>query len=148
MARMLLIESGRVPIWLFDTWSGPDQRFDSAKGATHCGSVEWEGIYQSVCSMFANYPTVHIVRGPINDTLPVNKPSLVAFASIDMNAAEPERFAMETLWPVMGRGAVMVHDDYGHRGFEAQREMVNNFCRERDVMPLILPTGQAVIVKH
>jgi len=71
----------------------------------------------------------------------------VAYLSIDMNAAYPERQAMEFFWDKLVSGAVIVLDDYGWDAHKAQKLEMDAFAQEKGVSIFSLPTGQGLILK-
>ena len=64
-----------------------------------------------------------------------------------MNAAYPERAALEHFWPKLARGAFVVLDDYGWETCRLQREAADAFAASVGVEILTLPTGQGMVVK-
>jgi predicted O-methyltransferase YrrM len=71
----------------------------------------------------------------------------VAYLSIDMNIAYPERKAIEHFWPKLAPGALVVLDDYGWMNYEEQKQTMDDFARGVGVEILTLPTGQGLLVK-
>jgi|SRR5579871_3576932 len=132
--------------WLFDTFSG---LVPELVGAGERGAYlnVYEDCFQFVSSSFGDKPYVRIVRGAIPGTLSRFQGGAVSFLSIDMNCSLPEKAALEYFWPKMVDGGVVVLDDYGFAGHEAQKAVVDEFVAERSVPLLRLPTGQAVIIK-
>jgi hypothetical protein len=96
---------------------------------------------------FAEWESVHLIRGAVPDTLGEIDSDAVAFAHLDMNSARPEAEAAAFLWPRMIPGAFMLLDDYGFRGYEAQKRAMDSFANERGLAVLSLPTGQGLIHK-
>ena len=54
---------------------------------------------------------------------------------------------MDRLWPQLSVGAIIIIDDYGFVGHDAQYAMWNAFAAERDLMIATLPTGQGLLIK-
>jgi predicted O-methyltransferase YrrM len=71
----------------------------------------------------------------------------VAYLSIDMNIAYPERAAIEHFWPRIVPGGVVVLDDYAFAGYDEQRRSMDEFARHAGVPILTLPTGQGLLIK-
>jgi hypothetical protein len=90
---------------------------------------------------------VHIVRGPVPDTLPSANISNVAYLSIDMNCTQPEIDALEYFWPLLVSGGLVVLDDYGFPGHEAQKAGADKVAKSVGVKVLTLPTGQGLLLK-
>src|SRR5262249_37785130 len=103
--------------------------------------------YEMVSRNFAPFPRAVLVQGKVPDTLSSVAIDKVAYLSIDMNIAYPERKAIEHFWPKLSSGACVVLDDYGWRGYEAQRDTMDDFGRAVGVEILMLPTGQGLVIK-
>lgn len=133
--------------YLMDTFSGlvdeyisEEERRRGARGGMYAE------CYDQVIGTFSGFPNITIIKGPIPDTLPKVTPTAVAFLSIDMNCVAPEIAAAEYFWPRMTPGGIIVLDDYGWAGFEAQKRAFDTFAKQRGVEVLSLPTGQGIIV--
>jgi predicted O-methyltransferase YrrM len=71
----------------------------------------------------------------------------VAYLSLDMNIAAPERAALEHFWPKLVRGGVIVLDDYGWAAYSEQKASMDEFAAAHGIQVCCLPTGQGLIVK-
>ena len=87
------------------------------------------------------------MRGKIPDTL--EKPPIreVAYLCIDMNAALPERAAIEHFWPLMVQGGIAILDNYGWEPYREQKSTHDQFASRHGVEVMMLPTGQGVLIK-
>jgi predicted O-methyltransferase YrrM len=91
---------------------------------------------------------VELVPGDVNETLAAGGPERLAFVHMDLNAAEPTRVALEFAYPRLAPGAMVLFDDYGWSGLEAQRAVIDAFLGDKPEEPIALPTGQALLVKQ
>lgn len=132
--------------YLFDTYDGLVAEMVSEED-TAAHRQDYEDCYEFVKKSFAEYSNVNIIRGPVPDTLSSANISKVAYLSIDMNCTQPEVDALEFFWPLLSSGAVVVLDDYGFPGHEAQKDGADKFAESAGVKVLALPTGQGLIVK-
>ena len=149
MSIMTYLDFNSMPdrqFFLFDTYSGlvPEMVTDEDSAAYR---NDYEECYEFVRSSFADFPNVNIVRGPVPDTLPSANISKVAYLSIDMNCTQPEIDALEFFWPLMTNGGVIVLDDYGFPGHEAQKAGADRVAESVGVKVLTLPTGQGLLIK-
>ena len=87
---------------------------------------------------------MRLIRGTVLAALSEVEIEKVAYLSIDMNIACPERAAIEHFWPRLVPGVV---DDYGFRGYEEQKSSMDEFARRVDTEILTLPTVQGLIIK-
>ena len=53
----------------------------------------------------------------------------------------------EFIYPRLLKGGVLIFDDYGFRSCPGAKKAVDYFFRDKIEVPLILPTGQAIIFK-
>lgn len=131
--------------YLYDTFSGipPDQL---NPGHRNSPDFEQPGLYEGVVQRFAGYRNVHVVRGRVPDVLHERAPEKVAFMHIDMNSAAAELAALEFFWERLSPGAAIVLDDYGWRGYRAQKLAEDPFFAARGRQVLELPTGQGLVL--
>lgn len=136
--------------FLFDTYAGIPE---AQMSATEYGmrADENHQMYVDCWDLaqrnFAPYPRARLVRGLVPDTLTSVEIERVAYLSIDMNIAYPERKAIEYFWPKLSPGGLVVLDDYAFARYEEQHETMDAFAASVGVSILTLPTGQGLIVK-
>jgi hypothetical protein len=132
--------------YLFDTYCGlVDKQVTKADKAAHRNY--YYDTYDFVKESFRNYKNVIIVKGVIPDILTTINIHQVAYLSIDMNCAQPERAALEHFWPILTPGGLIILDDYGFAGHESQKQAADEFASNVGVRILSLPTGQGLIIK-
>lgn len=61
------------------------------------------------------YPTerIHLVEGPVEDTVPANAPETIALLRLDTDFYVSTRHELEHLYPRVPIGGVLIIDDYG-----------------------------------
>jgi len=96
---------------------------------------------------FKAYPNVRVVQGFLPDTLERIKGRKIAYLSVDLNNAPSEKAVIETLWPQLSDGAIVVIDDYAFAGHTDQYKIWNDFAVGQKRMIATLPTGQGVLIK-
>ncbi|MBC7893498.1 MAG: class I SAM-dependent methyltransferase [Sphingobacteriaceae bacterium] len=133
--------------FLMDTFEGLDPRYSTPEEVKNQHRyTEVSGMYEQVQETFRAFP-VHIIKGAIPDTLPLADTEQICFLSIDMNTARPEVEALSYFWPKLVPGAVVILDDYGFPGHEAQKHAHDEFARSVGETIFTSPTGQGVLVK-
>ncbi len=147
--------TGRT-FYLLDTFQGMDMRYVS-EGDLQFGAADKNeqalnnGFYvqgvESVRQNFAEWPNVRIIVGSVPETLAQIDATKVAFLHLDMNCSPPEIAALDYLWDRLVPGAVVLMDDYGFRGYDAQNVALDEFARSKQVMIATIPTGQGVLIK-
>ena len=120
-------------LYLFDTYSGMteptredvDSAYDgfSLRGMwerRRQGDMNWIGVPASdvrAAMATTGYPMerVHLVEGPVEETVPSRAPEAVALLRLDTDWYASTRHEMEHLYPRLARpGGVLILDDYGH----------------------------------
>lgn len=131
--------------YLYDTFTGipPDHLNPGHQNPPY---YEQEGLYEACRQRFAAYPNVHVIQGRVPEVLRERAPQKVAFMHIDMNSAAAEMGALEFFWERLMPGAVIVLDDYGWRGYRAQKLAEDPFFAARGRQVLELPTGQGLVL--
>jgi len=76
------------------------------------------------------------------ESLPV--PPTIVYLLIDLNSAKPTLDTLEFFYPRLVKGGVILFDDYGWKGFEDTKRIVDEFLHNKPGMLLKLPTGQAI----
>lgn len=132
--------------YLFDTYSGlvPEQVTVDDKAAYR---IAYTDTYEYVRASFRDWPNVDVVRGVVPQSLSSVAIERVAYLSIDMNCVKPEIEAMEYFWPKLVSGAVIILDDYGFPGHEAQKAAADAFAASVGIRVLSLPTGQGLMFR-
>lgn len=149
VCRYLDFEKLDRTFWLYDTYAGiPTEMLNGAerRAAEATNASFYKDCYDIARRNFAPFHNARLVRGTLPGTIG-EAPARIAYLSIDLNNETFERQTMEVLWPRLVPGAVIVIDDYGFGGHEAQRTFWDYFAAEAGVMCLALPTGQGLLIK-
>jgi hypothetical protein len=104
-------------------------------------------LYQQVKAKFADHPNVHVTQGHVPEVLAEISPEQIAFMNLDLNNAPAEIDALEVLFDRISPGGIMVLDDYGWRGYRAQKLAEDPWLAARGYQVLELPTGQGLLFK-
>ncbi len=102
--------------------------------------------YTEVQKYFEKYPTVRLVKGVIPsvlDSLPIQN---IHFLHIDLNSAQAEFLALQFLYKILVPGAIILFDDYGGPGGNAQASVHEEFAASNGRKLLAMPTGQAILI--
>jgi O-methyltransferase len=135
--------------FLFDTFQGvPGTNLTEAELQTGFGGSLADTSVAHVQQVLSDWSgNTVIVEGDIFDTLPDTETGAVAFCHLDLNASEPTKLALDYVYPRLLPSGMIVMDDYGYRGFEEQRAIIDDFFADKPEKPIALPTGQGLIVK-
>jgi hypothetical protein len=93
------------------------------------------------------YPAdkVHFVKGMVEKTAGANVPASLALLRLDTDWYASAKIALETFWPRLVRGGVLIVDDYGH--YQGQRKAVDDFFAADPQLLHRIDYGCRVIVK-
>lgn len=145
------LESNRGKrFFLVDSWEGVDESNMLPEESIRyvLGKKEkYSGIFPEIERRFSNKLGVKLVKGFVPKILQEVDSELISYLHIDMNAANPEVDALKYFWPRLSRGAIVVLDDYGFMGHQAQKNAIDALCLELRTEVLSLPTGQGLILK-
>lgn len=132
--------------YLYDTFEGLDETLSSELELQQTKHV-YTSCFDEVVARFAAFSNVVIVRGSIPESLSSRSPEKVAYLHIDLNAATPERAALEFFWDRLVPGAVVVFDDYAWVACDRQKRVIDDFARRVGCGVLSVPTGQGLLIK-
>lgn len=132
--------------YLFDTYAGiVEEQVGEQETAAY--KNEYEDTYKFVANTFKDHSNVRVVRGVVPEILSTMPIDRVAYLSVDMNVAVPEKAALEYFWPRLVPGGIIVLDDYAFPGRSEQQKVADEFAQNKGVKVLTLPTGQGIIIK-
>lgn len=152
-AEMILAGAGFEPprMHLFDTFEGipaagltEAERAQGMAGLWNATSAEY---VREALSPWAS--RIELWAGDVRETLATAEVGPLAFAHLDLNAADPTapalRFALERLLP----GGVVAFDDYGYGWDEYadQRRVIDEVLADFGEEAVALPTGQAFAIR-
>lgn len=133
--------------YLFDTWTGlAEERLHAFE--KNRATRRYQDCFDDVRQTFTDVPNVVMIQGLVPDTLEKVQWGKVCFLHVDMNCVYPEEAAMEFFWDKIVPGGVIISDDYGHPGYEDQKEAFDKFAKSKSALVISLPTGTGVIFKR
>jgi O-methyltransferase len=107
-----------------ETWEAARREGQPAWGELFSPAVfDERGVRATLAS--TDYPEerLHLVRGPVEETLPDHAPARLALLRLDTDWYESTRHELEHLYPRLSDGGVLIVDDYGH--WEGARRAVD-----------------------
>jgi O-methyltransferase len=66
---------------------------------------------------------------------------------VDVDILDSVKACCEFLYPRLQAGGFLVFDDYGFPSCPGARQAVDRYFRDKREVPLVLPTGQAVVFR-
>lgn len=143
MSRLLSrLESDRA-FRMFDTFEGmPD--CDKTKDAHKKG--DFSSVDLGAIKTLIKYQYAKIYKGFIPDTF-LGLEGKIAFVHVDVDIYKSVIDCCQFIWPRLSTGGVMVFDDYGFAQTRGGKEAVDEFFADKKTLPIVLPTGQAIVHK-
>lgn len=68
---------------------------------------------------------IHLVKGPVEETIPAHAPEVIGLLRLDTDWYESTRHELRHLYPRLADGGVLLIDDYGH--WEGARRAVDEY---------------------
>lgn len=132
------------PLHLFDTFAGMPET-DAEKDRHRRGDFS-ETSLEAVRARIPHKSFVEFHAGVIPQTFVGMEKSRVAFAHIDVDIYHAVRDCCAFIYPRLLPGGFMIFDDYGFPSCPGARQAVDEFFDDKPEVPLVLPTGQAVVI--
>lgn len=156
LSTLLISEvANRRAYHLLDSFEGfPDvSSFDLASRRDDFQDVD----FQTVCTMFSNFPHVVIHKGWFKDTLPALPDSTYSMVYVDCDLFEPTIDLCTYFWPRLSAGGCMLFHDYWspdeepphQQTFRGVRQAVDGFFGPEAERLIVFPeTTHALLVKR
>lgn len=152
---LTLIHCGKQDrdLYLYDTFEGmtpPSEQDIDYKGVSASdiiiqnskgnNSFRWnyvpiDEVKSNVTSTGYSPKKIHFIKGKVEDTLPKYAPKKIAILRLDTDWYESTRHELNTLFPLISKGGVLIIDDYGH--FFGARKAVDEYFQENNVKILL-----------
>jgi O-methyltransferase len=151
-------------LWLYDTFEGMTEPTEDDVSPYHPPALEtWQraetsgerawgelfdpgdvgeaAVRDRVLS--TGYPSelVHIVKGPVEDTIPGQAPDGLALLRLDTDWYESTRHELVHLYPRLAANGVLIIDDFGH--WDGARRAVEEYFEAHPPAPLLQRTDYA-----
>lgn len=130
---------------VFDTFEGMPPT-DPMRDKHKAGDFADTSI-ESVGEYLAEHKNVVLVKGFVPDSLAIVRDRTFSFVHVDLDIYSAIKGACEFFYPRMEPGGVMLFDDYGYPSCPGARMAVDEFFSGKPETVLVMPTGQASIVR-
>lgn len=129
--------------------------FDTFEGMPECDlnhDFNLKGMFsdtsfEQIKTDFSRYKNVFIHRGFIPDTFEGLEIKRIAFLHCDLDIYKSIIDNLNFCYPRMLSGGFIIFDDYGYHETPGARKAVDEFFGDKPEEPLVLATGQAMVVK-
>ena len=142
LGKVLEKRGHQTTLRLFDTFQGmpdTDPSFDLHKK----GDFADTSLNHVVARV--EYKSTIIHEGLIPDSFAGLDNTTIAFAHIDVDIFSSVLACCEFIQPRLAHGGIIVFDDYGFSSCPGARKAVDSYYENRAQIPLVLPTGQAIV---
>jgi hypothetical protein len=133
-------------LFLLDTFTGLPPGDPSKDNRYVAGGEFSETSEEEVSKLLSPFPNIEIRKGLIPETLQDLKSLLFSFVHIDLDIYTPILESLKFFYPRMAAAGVIVLDDYGSEECRGAYLAVEEFCASIGKRPLVLQTGQAMII--
>lgn len=146
VAMMALMAKGRSPVWGFDSFEPmPDQTDeDEAVGEEWVGwqAADLSQVEKTLAQFSIDRAGVNLVAGWFEDTLPAAAEAIgpIAVLRLDNDWYRSTKFCLETLYPQVVPGGVVILDDYYQ--FPGCRRATDEFRETNKITAPIIETEE------
>jgi hypothetical protein len=119
-----------------ETWQEARSRDSTAWGEMFGPEVfDEDSVRQTLLD--TGYPAerIHLVKGPVEETIPATSPGRLALLRLDTDWYESTRHELSHLYPLLATGGVLIIDDYGH--WDGARRAVDEYFAS-EAAPVLL----------
>ncbi len=96
----------------------------------------------------SEFPRVTYYKGWIPEVFNSLPENIYKFVHIDVDLSVPTLESFKYFYPRMADGGIIVCDDYGSVTWLGMQNQIRIFCNENNISPIILSTGQLVVIKN
>jgi len=121
-------------VWCCDTFDGFDKKDAFAEGQ-HCHAalkVSLNDVSRNFSKHGVSEDFLITLRGKVQETLAKITSKQVALLRVDVDMYAPTKHCLDTIWPLMPKGGIVIVDDYGCAAFQCKRA-VDEFVQQHGV---------------
>ena len=134
-------------ISLFDSFEGCPAVNSQKDVSFETGQFAIDSV-ASVKQLLSDFDTVtHIRKGWIPDSFAGLEQRSYAFAHLDIDLYQSALDCCEYFYPRLVAGGALLFDEYGFASARGERDAVDEFFASKPESPIVLPTGQAIVLK-
>ena len=135
----------KITLRLFDTFEG--MPLTDINNDIHKKGDFSETSYDQIVNLMGNKTFIKFHKGNIPNTFIGLENSRISLAHIDVDIYESIYSCCNFIYDRLCTGGFIIFDDYGHPTCPGARKAVDNFFIDTNIIPIQLPTGQAIIFK-
>jgi O-methyltransferase len=146
LAEIVRLKGGQeATLHLFDTFAGMPKtnKLVDFHNQGDFADTSLEAVREAV----GDNDRVVFHPGFIPETFAGKERSIIALAHVDLDIHKSILDCSDFIYPRLAVGGVMLFDDYGFPACPGARKAVDDFFSDKPETPVVLPTGQAAMIK-
>jgi len=140
MLKYANFSEGRKSYYLYDLFENPTPESRKSKHGPN--------LYNEVVSLFSDYESVKVIKGPVPHSFEQGLPEKIAFAQIDLNEADAEMAVLPDIYDRVTPGGMIIFDDFGFKRYSQSHQREWDFFRQQGDVVFECPTGQGLFIKR
>jgi O-methyltransferase len=116
-------------------------------GTRSCKAGAFAASLDHVRRSLQEFPKIEFHPGWLPESLNPGLGKAYKFVHIDLDIYVPIKGALEFFYPRLVPGGILVLDDYGFIRWPGARKATDEFCAARGLRPIVLSTGNAILLK-
>jgi O-methyltransferase len=140
-----LLRDGEKHLCLFDTFDGMPET--NPREDLHTKGDFGDTSLTDVMSYLAAFDKVEYFPGLIPSTLAAVSDRRFCFVHVDLDIYDAILSATEFFYARVPYGGFIIYDDYGAGDCPGARKAVDEFYADKPEVPLVLHTGQCIVLK-
>jgi len=136
-------------VYLYDSWSEMKKEYlFTKKEYKNIGSYKSLKFQVTKDNLEKYSDKIIYNKGYIPDIFKSSiNPSMISWLHIDLNSSIPTLRCLEFFYEKLEINGVIIFDDYGWKGYEDTREIIDNFLEIKKGTFFQFPTGQGLFIK-
>ena len=142
-----VLKDTRKTLYLFDSFKGLPKVDEEKDTYFREGQYANESV-ESVQHLLHDFQNIVDIRpGWIPDTFSGLENNHYAFVHLDVDLYQSTLDCCRHFYPRLVPGGVLLFDEYGFPAARGEKEAVDEFFANTPEAPMVLPTGQALVIK-
>lgn len=136
------------PFYMVDTFTGHPYSHEKDKGMHKKGDffVEDSQMHEIIKALATLRKGNQVFVSKIEDVYP-KKDDRFAFVHVDTDTYQSVKYCLETFWPAMNSGGIIVLDDPMMDGCPGARAALDESIAALVLRPIVIPSRQVVLIK-
>ena len=136
--------------FLYDSWSDMKAKYLITKSEKkEIGSYDYLDVNSTKKNLINYKKNLIFNKGYIPESFKTSlNPKTISWLHIDLNSSLPTEESLKFFFPRLEKNGVILFDDYGWKGYEDSRKIIEKFLKNKKGDFFHLPTGQAFFIKR